>query len=115
MDVKLTITQVLDAQTINGKNGKTYTKFSFVGTTDGQYPKKLFLTCMDEEKWQKFNIQVGKTYNIGFDVSSREWNGKWFTEATCYKAFMLDGQDNGEQQTAPPAKAQENGSSDLPF
>ena len=58
---------------------------------------------MGEDKFNGMGIVVDGTYTVSFDVESREWNGKWFTEASAWKAVRIDGAQG--QQRAPQANA----------
>lgn len=126
MEIQVKIVKVLDAQRfVSKKDGSEIVKNTFVGETAGQYPKKIAFTVMGAEKFSQMGIVVGGTYTVSFDVESREWQGKWFTEASAWKAVRIDGAQG--QQQAPQANtspAQENTSGaqgdgeqkdDLPF
>lgn len=95
------IEKILEKQTFtSSKTRNVYEKFFFVGKTQAQYPKTIAFSVMGMEKFEKLGIVVGKTYNISFDVESREWNGKYFTDITPWKAVCLDG-DSGTQVNTP--------------
>lgn len=81
MEIQGTITKILEPQTFNGKNGQV-TRHSFVLNNNNQrYPKNIKFDVLGDDKWPTFDIQIGQTRTVMFDVESREWNGKWFT--TC--------------------------------
>ena len=71
---------------------------------------------MGEDKFNQMGIIVDGTYTVSFDVESREWNGKWFTEASAWKAVRIDGaqgqqqapQANTSQAQAPASPVKEN-------
>lgn len=121
MNLEITgkVMNVLPTQSGNGKNGEWVKNF-FVIQTQGEYPKNICFSVMGKEKWEKMNIQVGMTYNVSFDVESREWNGKYFTDLNAWKAVNLNGGQNGQtQQPAPtaapnPQPAPTNGVSPFP-
>ena len=110
MEILVKIVYVLPVQTFtSSKTGNSYSKYTFVGETAGQYPKKIAFTVMGEDKFNGMGIVVDGTYTVSFDVESREWNGKWFTEASAWKAVRIDGAQG--QQRAPQAntsQVQEN-------
>ena len=110
MEIQVKIVNVLPVQTFtSSKTGNSYSKYTFVGETAGQYPKKIAFTVMGEDKFNGMGIVVDGTYTVSFDVESREWNGKWFTEASAWKAVRIDGAKG--QQRAPQAntsQVQEN-------
>ena len=104
MEIQVKIVNVLPVQTFtSSKTGNSYSKYTFVGETAGQYPKKIAFTVMGEDKFNGMGIVVDGTYTVSFDVESREWNGKWFTEASAWKAVRIDGAQG--QQRAPQANA----------
>lgn len=104
MNLEITgkVMNVLPTQSGNGKNGEWVKNF-FVIQTHGEYPKNICFSVMGKEKWEKMNIQVGMTYNVSFDVESREWNGKYFTDLSAWKAVNLNGGQNGQTQQSAPA------------
>ena len=91
--------------------------------TSGDYPKQIAIDFYngDIEEIGKYN--PGDTCTVKFDISSREYNGKWYTNV---KAFGIEGQAQQPQpqpqyQPAPPKTAKQtnmfnagNGG-DLPF
>lgn len=102
MEIQVKIVNVLPVQTFtSSKTGNSYSKYTFVGETAGQYPKKIAFTVMGEDKFNGMGIVVGGTYTVSFDVESREWQGKWFTEASAWKAVRIDVVQS--QQQAPQA------------
>ena len=104
MEIQVKIVNVLPVQTFtSSKTGNSYSKYTFVGETAGQYPKKIAFTVMGEDKFNGMGIVVDGTYTVSFDVESREWNGKWFTEASAWKAVRIDGAQG--LQRAPQANA----------
>ena len=66
------------------KNG-IWKKQDFVIETDAQYPKKICFTLWGD-KISKLESVVGDKVTISFDIESKEYNGKWFTEA---KAWLI--------------------------
>ena len=95
------VEKILDKQTFtSSKNGNVYEKYGFVGVTQAQYPKTIAFFVMGAEKFENLGIVVGKSYNVSFDVESREWNGKYFTDITAWKAVCIDG-ETGTQANAP--------------
>ena len=102
MDLNVKIVKILDAQSyVSKSNNQTYVTRFFVGeTTNTQFPKKVAFKVFGEEKFNAMGIVVGGTYNVSFDVESREWNGKYFTECQAWKAVRVDvAQTNTQTQT----------------
>lgn len=129
MEISVRIIQLLEPQSfVSKRDGSTIFKYTFIGETAGQYPKKVAFTVMGEDKFNGMSIAVGNSYSVSFDIESREWNGKWFTEISAWKAIKTDGvavstSSNDTQSPIPntqPAPANDNTdggekSDDLPF
>lgn len=127
MELQVKVTQVLEKQTINKKDGGTMEKAAFVGETFGQYPKKVKFDVMGEKLEQiMMNARVGASVTVSFDVESREWQGRWYTDLKAWKIVAMDGQGQQAQQQSPvpnaqpaPTPAPQGGASDnsddLPF
>lgn len=94
---------------VSKKNGSEYVKHFFVLETGGQYPKKVCFSVLGDEKWEKYDIQVGGSYSVSFDIDSREWNGKWFNECVVWKVVSIDGGNtsNQPQSSAPQQSYQD--------
>ena len=117
MEIQITILKILETQKfVSKKDGSEIVKNVFIGTTQGQYPKKIAFTVMGDDKFNGMGIVVDGTYTVSFDVESREWHGKWFTEASAWKAVRIDGaqgqqqapQSNTSQAQSPASPVQEN-------
>lgn len=116
--------QVLPLQTGMGKNGE-WRKQDVVVETDGQYPKKVCISIWGDKASESV-LQIGNMLDISFDVESREYNGRWYTDVKAWKVDLAmpsaggsapQGMPEYAQQTPPPAPADFGGDSadDLPF
>ena len=128
-DITGKVISILDAQRfVSKKDGKEYVRNAFVVETVGQYPKRICFTVMGDDRWQQMSILLGKSYNVSFDVESREWQGKWFTDCMAWKAVSLENNGGAPIQQAQTQQAQamqpqpqpqnsnnSEQSSDLPF
>jgi len=125
MDINGKVIAILPAYTFNTKNGQK-TKYGFVIETNDQYPKKVCLNCFGDERWKALDIVQGGEYNLSIEVSSREYNGRWFTEATCWRAVNVGkpqaqpmvNNTQAQVMQAPPQQQEDNGGGDdsqLPF
>lgn len=68
-------------QGVGKTTGKQWSKQVFAIETEGQYPKKVAFGVMNG----KFTMNVGDVVEIEVDAQSREYNGKWYTELTCWR------------------------------
>jgi hypothetical protein len=78
--------KLLPIQTGTGKNGE-WKKQEIIVETDGQYPKKICMSIWGE-KINLQQLQIGNTLNIDFDIESREYNGKWYTDVKVWKVGL---------------------------
>ena len=83
--MKLTakLVQVLPLQTGAGKNGQ-WKKQDIIVETEGQYPKKVCVSIWGD-KINEQVLKVGSMLNISFDVESREYNGRWYTDVKAWR------------------------------
>jgi hypothetical protein len=95
MELECRVVRVLDAQKFNGKNGEVV-KYGFVCEYGDKYVKQVVFEVFGTEKWSQMEslLRVGAMVNVKFDISSREWNGRWFTSLSCYR---VDGSQGSMQ------------------
>jgi hypothetical protein len=114
MDIKGKLIQLLPLQTGTGKNGE-WKKQDIIIETESQYPKKVCISIWGD-KINTSQLQIGKTLNVSFDIESREYNGRWYTDV---KAWKVDASDAAAGPTnAEPDQyndAVPGGEDDLPF
>jgi hypothetical protein len=83
MQLTAKLVQLLPLQTGTGKNG-AWKKQDIIVETEGQYPKKVCVSIWGD-KINESLLQVGSQLNISFDVESREYNGRWYTDVKAWK------------------------------
>jgi hypothetical protein len=117
MDLKGKVIQLLPLQSGMGKKGP-WKKQEFIVETQSQYPKKVCLSVWGD-KVDQFNLSVGQLINASIELESREYNGRWYTEA---RAWKIDKNATGGSTDAPPPSMDEpftpdsnNTADDLPF
>jgi hypothetical protein len=94
MQLTARLINVLPLQTGTGKNGQ-WRKQDIIVETDGQYPKKVCIAIWGD-KINESQLQIGNQFKIDFDVESREFNGKWYTDCKAWKIELA-----GASQAAP--------------
>lgn len=57
---------------------------------EGQYPRHLVFNVFGADRLQRFNIQIGQTVLVAFDIDAREWNGRWFTDIRAFDVRQVD-------------------------
>lgn len=119
MELRVKLLQLLPLQTGTGKNGEWRKQEFIVETIGSNYPKKICISAWGD----KINTDVlkeGNELNISFDVESREFNNRWYTDVKAWKIELASGasapssaqsQPEPAFEAAPPAGAED----DLPF
>lgn len=86
MEIEGTIERVIDRQSGQGSKG-LWIKTQYLLKTDGQYPKDVCLTVWGDD----IQFNVGIKVKASIDISSREYNGKFYTDIKVWKAEVLSG------------------------
>lgn len=84
MEIIGKIALLLPLVTGQGKNGEWRKQEFVIEIADGQYPKKVCLSLWGD-KIDQASLIIGETAKISFDLESREYNGRWFTEARAWR------------------------------
>jgi hypothetical protein len=90
MQLTAKLTQLLPLQTGTGKNGE-WKKQDIIVETSGQYPKKICISIWGD-KINGTQLQVGNELRIDFDVESREYNSRWYTDVKAWKIEVAGSQ-----------------------
>jgi len=89
LTIKGKITTVLEVESGTSKAGKEWQKQTFVLDTGAQYNPEVAFSLFGSEKienFAKYN-KVGDEVEVSFNVSSREYNGKYFHNLDAWKVF----------------------------
>ena len=87
MELTAKLTQLLPLQISSGKNGE-WKKQDIIVETDGQYPKKVCISIWGD-KINDGQLQIGNLLKIDFDIESREYNGRWYTDIKAWKMEIV--------------------------
>lgn len=110
MQITAKLSSLLPLQTGTGKNG-TWKKQDIIVETEGTYPKKICISIWGD-KIDESKMVVGNNLRIDFDVESREYNGRWYTDC---KAWKLDLAGAGGGDAAGGMIDPPHGDEALPF
>lgn len=83
MQLTAKLIQLLPLQTGSGKNGQ-WKKQDIIVETEATYPKKICVSVWGD-KMDTSILQPGNQLKIDFDVESREFNGRWYTDVKAWK------------------------------
>lgn len=111
MEITGKLIQKLELQSGIGKTGNSWQKQEFVIETIEQYPRKVCANLWGDKIDSLSALNIGDTIIVSFNLESREFNGKWYTDV---KAWKIEKQ--GVQQEDPQASTfpVENLPSELP-
>lgn len=112
LKIKGKITEILKEEKGTSKAGKDWTKQSFVLDTGAEYNPLIAFGLFGQEKVDNFNKynKVGDSVDVSFNVSSREYEGKWYSQIDAWKVFQSKGEDS-----IAPVYSNESDTDDLPF
>ena len=88
MQMNAKLVQLLPAQTGQGKNGP-WKKQEIIVETEGQYPKKVCISIWGDKADERL-LKPGTNLKIDFDVESREYNGRWYTDVKAWRVGPAD-------------------------
>ena len=95
------VINVLAEQTGSGKNG-TWVKQDFVIETNEQYPKKVCCAAWGDKVAIVKGLTIGDQVKVSFNIESREYNERWYTELRAWKIEI--GAGTGDSTPTPTAK-----------
>lgn len=101
---KGTVTSVSQVQSGISKSDKPWQRVDVVLTYDNskpEYPKSILFSVMNDNIG-KFNLQPGSEYEVEVDFSTREYNGKIYMSASCWKATALAQTAEAQVSPVPP-------------
>ena len=97
----------LPVQEGTSKAGNSWRKQEFVIETADQYPRKICANLWADKIDMLDQMTVGDTVKMSFDLESRNFNGRWYTDV---RAWKLEKAGDANVATAAPAPA----ATDLP-
>lgn len=84
MEIKGTVIQNIGLQNGTSKAGKEWSKAELVIEYGDQYKKKVKLSNMkNAESFSLIPVGTNGTFHI--EPESREFNGKWYSDVSCWK------------------------------
>jgi hypothetical protein len=114
------IVQLLPLQSGTGKNG-VWKKQDFILEVPGNYPKKVCLSVWGD-KIDESKIREGNQLTVDFDIESREYNGRWYTDLKAWKLEIAGASSGGGGNAEVPLPSEEppfaggdEGNDNLPF
>ena len=79
-------------ETVTGKDGTEYKSLEFViKVPDDKYPKSLAFKAKGKAIEKAEKIKVGDEVKVMFNVSSREYKGRYYTECSAWGIDVIGG------------------------
>lgn len=116
MDITGKVLQVLAPITGEGKNGP-WKKQEFIIETQDEYPKKVCISNW-ADKIDLGSLSPNDVVKVFINLESREYNGRWYTEARAWKMEKESTNQPPMPDAPPPANApdfSDDEADDLPF
>ena len=83
MQISAKLIQILPLQSGTGKNGE-WKKQDIIVETSDKYPKKICISFRGD-KIPSQPMMLGENLLIDFDIESREYNDRWYTDVKAWK------------------------------
>lgn len=107
MQLTAQLVQILPMQTGTGKNGE-WKKQEIIVQTGGSYPKKICISIWGD-KINPQQLKPGNELRIDFDIESREYNSRWYTDVRARSVEVVGGGGSSsaeESFNAPPPRSE---------
>jgi hypothetical protein len=118
LTIKGRLANILKMESGQSKAGKEWKKQSFVIDTGDQYNPNVCFSLFGDDKIALLSqVAVGQDIEVSFNVSSREYQGKWFHNLDAWKITGQGGQAPSNGSVPPPSEEDfmAEGGDDLPF
>ena len=117
LSVKGKLSSKLSVESGTSKAGKEWKKQSFVVDTGAQYNPEICFQLFGEDKIEMLNHHnEGDQVEVSFNLSSREYNGKYFHNIDAWKIESLGAStQNSTEPDIPSFEDSKNADDDLPF
>ncbi len=102
MEIKGKIIQKFDLQSGTSKAGNPWKKQNYLLETLESYPKKIYFDFFGDRADQ-YPLEVGDMVNLSFDIESREYQGRYYTDIRGWKAEKIDANATAAAAPAPAA------------
>ena len=114
---------------VSQRTGEQWQSREYVIETQEQYQKRICFEVFGTDKLKEFNIRNNDLIKVHFDITAREYNGKWYNTIRAWKVDHVnqDGSMAGAtanqvatpapqaQATQAAAPAAQGSDDDLPF
>lgn len=85
---------------VSQRSGEQWQSREYVIETQEQYPKKMCFEVFGTDKLKEFNIRNNDLIKVYFDISAREYNGKWYNSVRAWKVEHVNQDGSAAGATA---------------
>ena len=107
---------------VSNRTGNEWKAKSYVMEVPGEFPRKLVFDVFGVDRLQAFNIQIGETLTVHFDIDAHEYNGRWFNDVRAFRIDRGQAAPTAAPEAAPapeapvaPAAPQVDAAATIPF
>ena len=107
---------------VSNRTGNEWNAKSYVMEVPGEFPRKLVFDVFGVDRLQAFNIQIGETLTVHFDIDAHEYNGRWFNDVRAFRIDRGQAAPTAAPEAAPapeapvaPAAPQVDAAATIPF
>jgi hypothetical protein len=88
-----------------------------VTTTDEKFPQDIKFECLKDKAALLDNISEGQNVKVSFNLSGREYNGKYFVNLTAWRIEPAGGETQSSDEPLPEDFGEpiDEETSDMPF
>lgn len=110
LNLKGTLAHIGNVEVVNEKLSK---RIFTITVQNGTFTDIIAFTLLNDKTGKIDGIAIGSEITVDFNLKSREWNGKYFTDAQAWK--ITSSVVANQPPAAPVAAASGGATSDLPF
>lgn len=120
MEIYGKIISALPPRTGTSARGTQWQCNTYVLETSDSYPRRVAFDVFGADRVAQFNIQIGESLSVSFDIDAREYQGRWYNTVRAF-SVSRPAQPAGVIPPVPPAAAplpaqpQPAAEEDLPF
>lgn len=90
---------------VSQRTGEQWQSREYVIETQEQYQKRICFEVFGTDKLKEFNIRNNDLIKVHFDITAREYNGKWYNSIRAWKVEHVTQDGSVEGSTANQAAA----------
>lgn len=85
---------------VSQRTGEQWQSREYVIETQEQYQKRICFEVFGTDKLKEFNIRNNDLIKVHFDISAREYNGKWYNSIRAWKVEHVNQEGSAAGSTA---------------